>query len=175
MSPINEATTFLEVPVTEMMERSRAVVKVQEGCNGSCTFCIVPQTRGRSRSRKPEHVLHQVRTLVERGYTEVVLTGVHVGDYGQDLATKRVLPQLIVDLLAIPGLERLRLSSIEPASVSSELIALMASEEKFARHFHIPVQSGSDHMLVRMDRRYTASAFVDLIRRIADAFPDFQP
>jgi threonylcarbamoyladenosine tRNA methylthiotransferase MtaB len=173
VSPIDQAKTFLEIPVTEMMERSRAVVKVQEGCNESCTFCIVPQTRGPSRSRGSEQVLQQVRTLVAGGYTEVVLTGVHVGDYGLDLpARRRMLPQLITDILTIPALERLRLSSIEPASVSSELIALMATEEKFARHFHIPVQSGSDEMLARMNRRYTASAFATLIRRITEAIPD---
>ena len=172
VAPVAQANTFLEVPVTEMMERTRAVVKVQEGCNESCTFCIVPQTRGPSRSREPEHVLAQVRALVAGGYTEVVLTGVHIGDYGLDLsARRRLLPQLITEILAIPALERLRLSSIEPASVSPELIALMATEEKFARHFHIPVQSGSDATLARMNRRYSANAFAELIRGIAEAIP----
>ncbi len=173
VSPVSEAVKFLEVPITEMMERSRAYVKVQEGCNESCTFCIVPQTRGRSRSRAPERVLEQVRGLVQSGYVEIVLTGVHVGDYGLDLAQKRrMLAELIAEILEVPGLERFRLSSIEPASVSDEIIDLMATREKFARHFHIPFQSGSNTVLARMKRRYSAEFFAELIAKIADRVPD---
>ena len=172
VSPVSEAVKFLEVPITEMMERSRAYVKVQEGCNESCTFCIVPQTRGRSRSRDPERVLDQIRELVDRGYAEIVLTGVHVGDYGLDLPRKqRLLAELIGKILVVPGLERFRLSSIEPASVSDEIIDLMATEERFARHFHIPMQSGSNAVLGRMKRRYSAEHFAGLIARIADRVP----
>ncbi len=173
VSPVSEAVKFLEVPITEMMERSRAYVKVQEGCNESCTFCIVPQTRGRSRSRAPERVLEQVRGLVQSGYVEIVLTGVHVGDYGLDLAQKRpMLAELIAEILEVPGLERFRLSSIEPASVSDEIIDLMATREKFARHFHIPFQSGSNTVLARMKRRYSAEFFAELIAKIAERVPD---
>ncbi len=172
VSPVNEAVKFLEVPITEMMERSRAYVKVQEGCNESCSFCIVPQTRGRSRSRAPDKVLEQVKGLVQSGYVEIVLTGVHIGDYGLDLEQgRRMLPQLIADILQVPGLERFRLSSIEPASVSDEIIELMAGEEKFAHHFHIPFQSGSNAVLSRMKRRYSVEFFADLIYRISDRVP----
>ncbi|MDH3317970.1 MAG: tRNA (N(6)-L-threonylcarbamoyladenosine(37)-C(2))-methylthiotransferase MtaB [Gammaproteobacteria bacterium] len=172
VSPVNEAVKFLEVPITEMMERSRAYVKVQEGCNESCTFCIVPQTRGRSRSRARDRVLDQVRGLVQRGYVEVVLTGVHVGDYGLDLAGgRRMLADLIREILEVPGLERFRLSSIEPASVSDEIIDLMAAQPKFARHFHIPFQSGSNAILSRMKRRYSAEYFADLIENITGRVP----
>ena len=173
VSPVTEATTFLDVPITEMMEHSRAFVKVQEGCNESCTFCIVPQTRGRSRSRRAPSVLDQVRRLVESGYVEIVVTGVHVGDYGLDLPSGRLsLAELLGRMLEVPGLERLRLSSIEPASVNDELIALVASEPRFARHFHIPLQSGSDGVLSRMRRRYRADAFRSLIHRIAAEIPE---
>jgi threonylcarbamoyladenosine tRNA methylthiotransferase MtaB len=172
VSPITAATTFHEVPITEMMDRSRAFVKVQEGCDESCTFCIIPKTRGRSRSRRPDAVLDQVRALVGSGYTEIVITGVHVGDYGLDLAEgRRLLPELIAGILALPGLERFRLSSIEPSTVTDELIGLMAGEERFARHFHIPFQSGSDEILERMNRRYRAAEFGDLLERIADQIP----
>lgn len=172
VSPVEDAVKFLEVPITEMMERARAYVKVQEGCNEACTFCIVPQTRGVSRSRERHNVLDQVTRLVEAGYREIVFTGVHVGDYGVDLASgQRELVPLIRAALEIPGLERLRLSSIEPASITDALIELMATEEKFARHFHIPFQSGNDEILARMQRRYTASQFRDLVLRIADAVP----
>jgi threonylcarbamoyladenosine tRNA methylthiotransferase MtaB len=173
VSPIAEASEFVDVPITEMMEHSRAFVKVQEGCNESCSFCIVPQTRGSSRSRSPESVLGQVRELVSAGYLEIVLTGVHLGDYGLDLPVRRrVLADLVRDILAEPGLERFRLSSIEPASITDELIALMADHEKFARHFHIPLQSASNAILSRMRRRYTAEQFSRLIGKISDAVPD---
>jgi len=172
VSPVAEATTFHEVPVTEMMDRTRAWVKVQEGCNEGCSFCIVPQTRGRSRSRRPENVLAQVRELVARGYGEVVVTGVHVGDFGVDLPeSRRLLPELLADILAVPGLDRLRLSSIEPSTVTDELVELMAREEKFARHFHVPMQSGSDRILARMNRRGDSASFASLVRRIADRVP----
>ena len=173
VSPISEARTFLDVPITEMMEHRRAFVKVQEGCNERCTFCIVPRTRGRSRSRRPESVLAQVRQLVAGGYVEIVITGVHVGDYGLDLpAGERSLTALLRGILEVPGVERLRLSSIEPASVTPELISLMAEAPHFARHFHIPLQSGSDEILSRMGRRYRAGRFRALIEGIAAAVPD---
>ena len=177
VAPVSEARKFLEVPITEMLDRRRAFVKVQEGCNESCSFCIVPQTRGASRSRDPEAVLEQVRRLVDGGYPEVVVTGVHAGDYGLDLGGGgfgggRPLVDLIERILAVPGLERFRLSSIEPASVSDELVSLMAGEEKFARHFHVPMQSANDAVLARMRRRYTADGFRRLVERIAARVPD---
>ena len=193
VAPIAEARKFLEVPITEMRERRRAFVKVQEGCNESCSFCIVPQTRGVSRSRAPEAVLEQVRRLVDGGYPEIVVTGVHAGDYGLDLeglggrdrgpgtgadvpgrgpGSRRPLVDLIERILAVPGLERFRLSSIEPASVDDDLISLMAAEERFARHFHIPMQSANDEVLSRMRRRYTAAGFRRLVEGIAERVPD---
>ena len=173
VSPVSEAKVFLDVPITEMMEHSRAYVKVQEGCNEACSFCIVPQTRGRSRSRRASSVLAQARGLIEGGYQELVVTGVHVGDYGLDLSpSRRALPDLLRELLALPGLARLRLSSIEPASIDDEIIELMASNAKFARHFHIPFQSGSDDVLSRMRRRYRAAEFAQLIDKIHRAMPE---
>ena len=173
VSPISTAKSFLDVPITEMTEHSRAFVKVQEGCNESCTFCIVPSTRGASRSRTPASVLDQVRRLVDAGYVEVVLTGVHLGDYGLDLPERRrMLPDLIERILGIEGIGRLRLSSIEPASLGDGIIALMAGSPKFARHFHVPFQSGSDAVLARMKRRYRAGEFADLVTRIAERVPD---
>lgn len=173
VSPITEAGEFVDVAITEMMEHSRAFVKVQEGCNESCSFCIVPQTRGASRSRKPESVLAQVRELLASGYLEVVLTGVHLGDYGLDIpGNRRMLADLVREILAIPELQRFRLSSIEPASITDELIELMASHDKFARHFHIPLQSASNTVLSRMRRRYTSEQFSRLIGKITEAIPD---
>lgn len=167
VSPVANATEFLEVPITEMMERSRAYVKVQEGCNERCSFCIVPQTRGRSRSRAPEKVLEQVAELVESGYPEIVLTGVHIGDFGLDLPTNRhMLTELIGRILEQPGLQRLRLSSIEPSTLTDEILDMMASEPKFARHLHIPFQSGANSVLTAMRRRYRVEDFERLVERI---------
>ena len=172
VSPISTAKSFLDVPITEMTEHSRAFVKVQEGCNESCTFCIVPRTRGASRSRTPASVLDQVRRLADAGYVEVVLTGVHLGDYGLDLPERRrMLPDLIERILEIEGVERFRLSSIEPASLGDGIIDLMAGSPKFARHLHIPFQSGSDAVLARMKRRYRAGEFADLVTGIGERVP----
>jgi len=173
VSPISEARTFIDVPISEMMEHSRAYVKVQEGCDQACSFCIVPQTRGRSRSRSRESVLAQARELITSGYVEIVLTGVHIGDYGLDLEDgQRQLAGLISDIIDLPGLQRFRLSSIEPSSISDDLIELMASRDRFARHFHIPFQSGSDSVLTRMRRGYRADEFCELVERIADKIPE---
>ena len=172
VSAIQDAKVFLDIPITEMMEHSRAFVKVQEGCNEACSFCIVPQTRGSSRSRSPESVLSQVRGLIASGYVEIVLTGVHLGDYGVDLGSDNPrLTELIRQILEIPGLQRFRLSSIEPSSIGDELIELMAGEDKFARHFHIPFQSGSNEILARMRRRYSLEQFSNLVERIARKVP----
>ncbi len=172
VSPVDTESDFLDVPVTDMLSHSRAVVKVQDGCNQACSYCIIPQTRGHSRSRGPQQIIDQVGNLVAGGYTEVVISGVHVGDYGLDLAESGWnLPRLLCALLEVPGLERLRLSSIEPASIGLDLIDLMASDHRFARHFHIPLQSGSDRVLERMGRRYRAVDFSELVERIAETIP----
>lgn len=173
VSPISEAISFLELPIETMAQRSRAFVKIQEGCNRSCSFCIIPQTRGGSRSRRPEGILHEVQRLVGQGYPEIVLTGVHLGDYGLDLDDREpLLVSLLADILAIPGEFRVRLSSIEPTSVSDALIDLIAAEPRFARHFHMPVQSTADAVLKRMQRAYTAGEFAGLVQRIKARIPN---
>nr|VFJ77598.1 MAG: threonylcarbamoyladenosine tRNA methylthiotransferase MtaB [Candidatus Kentron sp. FW] len=173
VSPPQAAHAFPEIPIARMMDRSRAVVKIQDGCNGACSFCIVPQTRGHSRSRQPQQVIDQITHLVDNGYREIVLAGIHLGDYGLDLGQgSPTLPDLIGQILTIPGLARFRLSSIGPVAITPEIIRLMASEEKFARHFHIPLQSGSDEILARMNRDYRIAQFEALIHAITDAIPD---
>ncbi len=173
VSPVSEARSFPEIPITELMDRSRAFVKIQEGCNECCTFCVIPQTRGPSRSRRPEAVLAQVCDLVRAGYGEIVLTGVHIGDFGLDLPpARRLLPDLLRGILALPGLDRVRLSSIEPSTLTPDILDLLASEPKFARHLHVPLQSGSAAILARMERRYTISEFSDLLSGVAARVPD---
>ncbi len=172
VSPIETARHFIDVPISEMMEHSRAYVKVQEGCNEHCSFCIVPTTRGVSRSRSQASVLAQIRQLLDKGYNEIVLTGVHLGDYGLDLpGGQRQLVALVERILSLEQLQRFRLSSIEPASLPLALIDLMAAQPRFARHFHLPLQSASDAVLCRMRRRYRAADFIALTQHIAERIP----
>jgi threonylcarbamoyladenosine tRNA methylthiotransferase MtaB len=153
--------------------RTRAVVKVQDGCNANCSFCIIPSVRGRSRSLSPASVVEEITELVARGYKEVVLSGIHLGSYGRDLEQKTSLQRLIEDILEnVPTLERLRLSSIEPLEVSPQLIALVASDSRLAHHFHIPLQSGSSRVLRAMRRPYPPEYYLDLVHRIRSVMDD---
>lgn len=152
--------------------RTRAVVKVQDGCNANCSFCIIPSVRGRSRSMDPDAVLLEIRDLVSRGYKEVVFSGIHLGTYGRDLASRATFYELICRALETPGLERLRLSSIEPLEVVREIIDLAAEHPRMAHHFHIPLQSGSGRILRAMRRPYSPEYYADLVRRIRERIPD---
>lgn len=152
--------------------RTRAVVKVQDGCNANCSFCIIPSVRGRSRSMDPAGVLDEIRELVSRGYKEVVLSGIHLGTYGRDLRFSVTLLDLMQRVLEIPNLERLRLSSIEPLEVTPEMIALAASEPRIAHHFHVPLQSGSARIIREMRRPYSPEYYSGLLHRIREQIPD---
>jgi len=152
--------------------RTRAVVKVQDGCNANCSFCIIPSVRGRSRSIEPEAALEEIRTLVLRGYKEIVFSGIHLGTYGRDLRRKKSFYELIADTVEIPGLERLRLSSIEPLELVPEIIDFVATDSRMAHHFHVPLQSGSARILRSMYRPYTPQYYRDLVTRIRTRIPD---
>ncbi|MBC7104304.1 MAG: MiaB/RimO family radical SAM methylthiotransferase, partial [Firmicutes bacterium] len=150
--------------------RVRAWVKIQEGCDNFCTYCIVPRARGPVRSRRPEGVVQEVRRLAAEGYGEVVLTGIHIGAYGRDLGDVD-LAGLLRRLADLPGLKRLRLSSIEPPEVTPELIRLMAESPVICRHLHIPLQSADDRVLFRMGRRYTAEDYRRLMEAVRAQVP----
>src|SRR5215470_15688109 len=152
--------------------RTRAIVKVQDGCNANCSFCIIPSVRGRSRSIEPGAAVDEVRDLVARGYKEVVFSGIHLGTYGRDLRERQTFHDLVCRALAVPGLERLRLSSIEPLEVVPELIDLVATHPRVAHHFHIPLQSGSARILRAMYRPYSPEYYRDLVCRIRERIPD---
>src|SRR5207244_8631773 len=152
--------------------RTRAVVKVQDGCNANCSFCIIPSVRGRSRSIDPEAAIAEVRDLVGRGYKEVGFSGIHLGTFGRDLQSKTTFYQLVCRALDVTGLERLRLSSIEPVEVVPELIELVATHPRMAHHFHIPLQSGSARILRAMYRPYSPAYYLDLVSRIRARIPD---
>jgi threonylcarbamoyladenosine tRNA methylthiotransferase MtaB len=150
---------------------SRAFVKVQDGCQHRCSFCIVPFARGGSRSQPFDVVVDQVEALVAAGYGEVVLTGVDLGHYGWDLVPRLSLAALVRRLLAVRGLRRLRLSSILPAYFTEELIETIAGEARVCRHLHVPLQSGSDAVLRAMRRPYNVRLYCALVERLAGALP----
>ena len=153
--------------------RTRAIVKVQDGCNANCSFCIIPTVRGRSRSLPLIAVVEEVAALIHRGYKEIVVSGIHLGTYGRDLNPGTTLGNLVVAILDNnPGLERLRLSSIEPLEVTPEIITLVAERPRMAHHLHIPLQSGSPRVLRAMRRPYQPEYYADLLRRIRDKVPD---
>jgi threonylcarbamoyladenosine tRNA methylthiotransferase MtaB len=167
---IMKTREFEELDVPSFTDKTRAFLKIQEGCNNFCTFCIIPWSRGLSRSRNPESVLEQARSLVAAGYKEIVLTGIHTGGYGDDLENYR-LANLLADLDKIEGLERIRISSIEASQIDEKMIAILNSSPKMCRHLHIPLQAGDDDILKRMRRKYTTAEFADKIRRIKEAMP----
>ncbi len=166
------ATTFQQLPVTVCETRSRPFLKIQDGCNAFCTYCIVPYTRGRSRSMPVDEVLRQLSALSEAGYHEVVLTGIHMGCYGLDLAPKTSFTALLKRIAGEKVIDRVRLSSIEPRELTNELIQLVADSDCFCNHFHIPLQSGDDHILKRMHRPYDVQWFRDRIQTIHRKIPD---
>ena len=138
----SRSTEFQDMDIMNFGGRSRAFVKVQEGCNEFCSFCVIPFARGRSRSRTVESTVSQVGRLVQSGYQEVVLTGVHIGDYGMDLDVRFV--DLLEAVERVQGLKRFRVSSIEATFLTPEVIDFLASTPKFCRHLHVPLQSGAD-------------------------------
>jgi threonylcarbamoyladenosine tRNA methylthiotransferase MtaB len=152
--------------------RTRPTLKIQDGCNNRCSYCVIPFVRGRSRSLTPEVVLEEVRRLVTAGYKEVVLSGINLGSYGRDLAPRVEFGALIERIIAETMLERLRLSSIEPMDVTRELVELVASTDRIARHFHVPLQSGSDRILRAMHRWYRAAHYARRIELIREMLPD---
>ena len=149
------------------LERVRAFVKVQDGCSFSCNFCVIPLVRGASRSRSAEAVLAEVRRRVGQGHREVVLTGINLGCY-RDRAAGYTLPRLVREIGEIPGLARLRLSSVEINHVNDELVSALRDTPAVSRHLHVPLQSGDDRVLLAMGRRYTASTFVRRLQGLGD-------
>ena len=161
---------FQDMDIYNFGGRARAFVKIQEGCNEFCSFCIIPFARGRSRSRTLQSAVSQVKKLVDAGYREVVLTGVHIGDYGADLAGCELL-QVLKAVEQIDGLDRFRVSSIEATYVTDEMIDFFAESQKFCRHLHIPLQSGDNGILKAMRRPYTRAQYIALIEKVAKRVP----
>ena len=169
---IARQTSCPDLHIAAFSEHSRAFVQIQSGCNAFCSYCIIPFARGRSRSVVQQHVVVQVQDLVDAGYQEVVLTGIHIGHYGRDLTVALTLVDLLQALLQQTTIHRIRLGSIEPQELSSELIELVADSPRLCDHFHIPLQSGSDSVLKRMNRHYTGQQFEHRLQQIRQRLPD---
>jgi len=160
---IKNEHNFAEQTTSSMLNRSRAFIKVQDGCDYNCAYCAVTLARGPSRSRNPQNIIQQINILADNGYREVVLAGVNLGLYGYDKNDNYYLTDLIMDIQTIPGIELIRLSSIEPQLFTENLINLIKSNDKICPHFHIPMQSGSDNILHNMGRKYSQDEFKKLI------------
>lgn len=151
--------------------KTRAFIKVQEGCDNYCTFCIIPFARGKLKSRKQKDAVEEIRRLVLKGYREIVLTGIHLGNYGRDLHDGTSLATLVEELLRIPNLLRIRMGSIESVELSDDLINLIKDEPRVCRHLHLPIQSGSDAVLRRMNRHYRLPEYKKLISELREKIP----
>lgn len=171
VSSVRHQREFEELDVPDFQERTRASLKIQEGCNNFCTFCIIPYSRGFIRSRKPENVIRQAKKLVAAGYYEIVLTGIHTGGYGDDLEGYS-LADLLQDLEKVEGLERIRISSIEASEIDDKLLDVLIRSQKVCHHLHIPLQSGSNAILERMNRKYTVEQFADKLKDVRKALPE---
>jgi threonylcarbamoyladenosine tRNA methylthiotransferase MtaB len=163
---------FEDMPSLTFSGRTRATLKIQDGCDQFCTYCRVPFARGPSHSRSPQSVLEQVEQIVAMGYKEVVLTGIHLGLYGADLHPPLTLKQITEDIANTKGLLRLRLSSVDPHEITDELIELVASHPVVCAHMHIPLQSGSDRVLRRMGRGYSASQYKEIVAKLRAKVPE---
>ena len=162
---------YEELGITSYTENVRAFLKIQDGCNNFCTYCIVPYRRGKMRSRNKENVIKEAEYLVKQGYQEIVLSGIHVGGYGQDLKDTS-FSDLVETLTNIEGLKSLRISSIEESEIDNQLINLIKEKDNLAKHLHIPLQSGSNHVLKLMNRKYTREQFINRIKEIKKQIPD---
>lgn len=182
---INKEQEYEELKIDSLTEKNRAYIKIQDGCNQFCSYCIIPYTRGRVRSRKQEDVIDEVKRLVANGYKEVVLTGIHLSSYGielketakpeevEDYLKEKSMPllQIIMKLSEIEGLERIRLGSLEPRIITDYFVKTLSENKKFCPHFHLSLQSGCDATLKRMNRKYSTEEYYDscvLLRKYFD-------
>ncbi len=169
---INRTKEYESLHLTRTGEHTRAYIKVQDGCNQFCTYCIIPYARGRVRSREMQDVVREVRTLADNGYQEVVLTGIHLSSYGIDFDGQRHLSDLIRAVHEIEGIRRIRLGSLEPGIVTEEFAGTLAAMPKICPHFHLSLQSGCDATLKRMNRRYTSEEYYEKCRILRKYFDD---
>ena len=167
---INEAD-FDDMEISYFNTRTRALVKIEDGCENFCSYCIIPYVRGKVRSKRPEKVVEEVKKLVNNGYKEIVLTGIHTGHYGADLKDYD-FSDLLLELEKIDGLDRIRISSIEITELNDKFLSVLRKSKKIVNHIHIPLQAGSNHILKLMNRKYDKKYYLDKINKIREIRPD---
>lgn len=170
VTDIGQEQEYEKLIVGTAMEKTRAFIKIQDGCNRFCSYCIIPYVRGRVRSRQSDEILSEISNLVELGYKEFVLTGIHISSYGTDLIEEagtsqqhNPLAELLLLISRIPGIERIRLGSLEPGIISEDFVRVISKIKQFCPHFHLSLQSGSDSVLRRMNRRYNSAEYYDKV------------
>lgn len=164
---------YVELGTTTYTEKTRAVIKVQDGCDRFCSYCLIPYARGHIRSRKIENVIEEIKKVVEEGINEVVITGIHIASYGRDFKGKNIgLIDLLEEINKIQGLHRIRLGSIEPTIITDEFVERLSKLDKMCDHFHLSLQSGCTETLKRMNRRYTTEEFKAVTKRLRAKFPN---
>lgn len=167
---INDPCGYEDMTLTRTAEHTRAYIKIQDGCNQFCTYCIIPYARGRVRSRRMEEILKEIRGLADTGYQEIVFTGIHISSYGVDFKDGTTLMTLLEKVHEIPGITRIRLGSLEPRIVTEEFAAHLGKMPKICPHFHLSLQSGCDATLKRMNRHYTTSEYSECVKRLRRYF-----
>jgi len=171
VSDIMEVREFEEMSIKNYKSRTRAFLKIQEGCDQYCSYCIIPYARGHIRSRKPESILEEVNHLAQNGFKEIVLTGIHVASYGRDLENTSLI-EIIEQVHQVEGIARIRMSSVEPKTLNDEFIERLSKLDKICRHFHLSLQSGCDETLKRMNRKYTTEEYLKVVNRLREVFPE---
>lgn len=163
---------FVDLGEVTYTSKTRAVIKIQDGCDRFCSYCIIPYARGRVRSRKPDKIIEEVEKIAENGVKEIVITGIHIASYGKDFEKEYKLIDLLEELNKVKGIERIRLGSIEPLLITQEFVSRLKKLEKICNHFHLSLQSGCDETLKRMNRRYTTSQFKNIVKMLRENFEE---
>ena len=172
VSDVLHQTEFLDFGDVTYTEKTRAVIKVQDGCNQFCSYCIIPYARGRIRSRKPESVIKEITDVAKEGIKEVVITGIHIASYGKDFNTEYRLIDLLEEIQKVNGIQRIRLGSLEPTLITEEFVTRLKKLSKICDHFHLSLQSGCDETLKRMNRQYTTDQFRHVVELLRNAYPE---
>lgn len=169
---VMQSRKFSEFGDITFSEKTRAVIKVQDGCDRFCSYCIIPYARGRVRSRKPESIISEITKIAKSGIKEIVITGIHIASYGKDFKEDYQLIDLLEEINEIEGIQRIRLGSIEPLLITDEFVIRLKKLEKICHHFHLSLQSGCDETLKRMNRRYTTEQFEKIVKILRNAYED---
>lgn len=172
VTDIMQQKDYVELGEITYTEKTRAVIKVQDGCDRFCSYCIIPYARGRVRSRKPEKVIHEIEKIAQKGIQEVVITGIHIASYGKDFKEEYGLIDLLEEINQVEGIQRIRLGSIEPLLITEKFIERLVKLEKICHHFHLSLQSGCDETLKRMNRRYSTQEFKEIVEKLRKAYAD---